>query len=56
MYLPLENNERRMKQTLIDTVLATEVITDAYGADNYTSQQLQQLGKVQEHQMNYQII
>jgi hypothetical protein len=33
------------KQTLIDTVLANRgVITDAYGADNYTSQQLQQLG------------
>ena len=33
------------KQTLIDTVLANRgVVTDAYGADNYTSQQLQQLG------------
>ena len=33
------------KQTLIDTVLANRgVVTDAYGADYYTSQQLQQLG------------
>ena len=33
------------KQTLIDTVLANRgVITDAYGADNYTSEQVQQLG------------